>query len=109
MCYDCVLREVKKLRKEVRTAMSKITDTLATVQADNVKTNAALDNIDADIANLDKQIQDLKDQLAAGGLSPEDQAALDAVAKSSHDLAAKAQVEADKTPDLPNPPPPPVQ
>ncbi len=85
--------------------MSKVTDALVAVEAENKKTNDALDNIDSDILNLDKQIQDLKDQLAAGNLSQADQDALDAIVKASADLAVKAKAEADKTPDPPPPPP----
>ncbi len=65
-----------------------------------VAVNAAFDNIKADEAGLAKMIQDLKDQISAG-LSPEDQAALDAVLVRANEIAAAV-------PDLPAPPPPPT-
>ncbi len=85
--------------------MSAVSDFAAAVQVQFDAVNANLDNITADIANLDKMIQDLKDQLASGNLSPEDQAALDAVAAASSALNSKSKDIADKTPDLPPPPP----
>ncbi len=69
--------------------MSKISDFAAAVQT-------ALDDIKADEAGLAKMIQDLKDQISAG-LSPEDQAALDAVLAKANEIAASV-------PDVPPPP-----
>jgi len=89
--------KIKKLiKRETRTLMSKITDFSTAVQT-------ALDNIKADEAGLAKMIQDLKDQIAAGSsnLTPEDQAALDAVLAKANDIAASV-------PDVPPPPPPQV-
>ena len=87
--------------------MSKITDFATAVEATLVTVNASLDNIVADEANLAKQIQDLKDQIASGAstLTPADQAALDLAATNSATLAARTKAIADAVPDLPAPPP----
>ncbi len=85
--------------------MSKVTDFAAAVQVAFTDVTTALDNIAADEANLAKQIQDLKDQLAAAGLSPADQAALDAVLTAATAMSVKTKSIADAVPDLPAPPP----
>lgn len=111
MCDLCILREIRKLRniveKGTEKIMSKITDFAMAVQTQFDTVTGSLDNIVADEANLAKQIQDLKDQIAAGGstLTPTDQAALDLVVTNATALAAKTKSVADNVPDLPTVPP----
>jgi predicted phage tail protein len=106
MCW-CVVEEIRKLRKEVKKVMSKVTDFAAATKETLDQVITSLNNIVIDEANLAKQIQDLKDQIANGGssLTPEDQAALDAVTVSATTIAARTKEIADAVPDLPVPPP----
>ncbi len=111
MCLDCVYKQLKKLRKEVRHFMATFAEDVAVLKAANKKTNDALVNIAGDVVNLDKMIQDLKDQIAASGtvLTPADQAAFDTLVAEASAAADKAQTIADQTPEPPPPPPPPGQ
>jgi uncharacterized phage infection (PIP) family protein YhgE len=106
MCDRCVFRELKKIRKEIGKVMSKITDFAVAATAALTQANTSLDNIVADEANLSKQIADLQAQIANGSsvLTPEDQAALDAVGVSASALADRTKTAADAVPDLPTPP-----
>ena len=92
-----VLQAVERIEK----TMSKITDSTDKTLAELDKANASLDKISADEANLHKLIQDLKDQLASGTLSAEDQAALDKVVAASEALSAKAKTVDDAEPEPP--------
>ena len=71
------------------------------VDAQFVAVGASLDNIVADEASLAKQIQDLKDQIAAGTsvLSAEDKAALDGVIASATSLVTRTKAVADAVPE----------
>lgn len=86
--------------------MSALTEFAATANAALAQANAGLDNIVTDEAGLAKSIQDLKDQIAAGGsnLTPADQAALDSVAATATALAARTKGVADSVPDKIEPP-----
>lgn len=68
--------------------MSVITDFVAKEQADIDALNAKLDSISTGVAELDTLIKTL--QTTATSLTPEDQAALDAVVTQSDALVAKA-------------------
>lgn len=67
--------------------MSKITEFADAVDAHNAAVDTAIQGLSDDIANLNKQIQDL--QNSAGQITPEDQARLDAI-------QARSQMVADK-------------
>lgn len=73
---------------------------------DTVKSN--LDNIAADEANLNQQIQDLKAQLTAGGVLTQEQFnSLTAIAAKAQSMATNSGTIAANVADLPAPPPPP--
>lgn len=110
-CSCCLTSQIKKLRKELRNAMSQFSATLTSAIAQLTKANSAIKNVAGDVKNLAQQVKDLKDQIANGGsvLTTEDQAAFDAFVGNLTTAANDAQVVADQTPDLPNPPPPPGQ
>lgn len=93
-----ILTAIQQARDEI---VGKIEDFKATVQPALTKIDAGLTNLSGDIANLQKQISDL--QAAAGSLTPEQQAALDAISTSVTDLATKTQALADVVPDVPTP------
>jgi seryl-tRNA synthetase len=106
-----IYRELSKLRKEIKRGfkkvMSQVTDYTTKVQAQFDATNASLDNIVSDEANLAKQITDLAAQIAASPstLVPADQAALDTLVTNATAVAAKTAGIAAAVPDLPAPPP----
>ncbi len=105
MCPQCFKRKLKKVRRDIQQIMSQISDFSTAVTAAFAEIGTSLDNIVADEANLAKQIQDLKDQLIAGGtLSATDLAALKAVSDNATAMAAKSKSIADAVPDLPPPP-----
>ncbi len=105
MCPQCFKRKLKKVRRDIQQIMSQISDFSTAVQAAFAEIGTSLDNIVADEANLAKQIQDLKDQLSAGGsLSPADAAALQTVADAAKAMSVKTKSIADAVPDLPPPP-----
>ena len=82
--------------------MSQITDFKAKVDGQFAAINTALDNVTADEAQLQKKIADLAAQIAAGQstLTPEDQAALDAVVVEAGQVVARTQAVADAVPDV---------
>ncbi len=84
--------------------MSQVSDFAAATQAAFAQVNASLDNIVADETNLNKMIQDLKDQLSKSGLSQADQDALSAVSSAAAAMVARSKSIADGVPDLPTPP-----
>ena len=92
--FDEIIHEIRKGAHHI---MSAITDFKDKVDAAFTTVNANLDNIVGDVANLNKQIQDLKAQL--GSLSPADQAALDAVAAEAQAVVDRTKTVADATPD----------
>lgn len=98
--------ELKQFRKEVRKGFKMIRTALQTyvdvVTANYAKINSNLDNINGDTTNLLQQIVDLKALMSE--LSPEEQAALDALVVSATALSDRTQVAADSVPDLPTPP-----
>lgn len=67
--------------------MSKITEFADAVDAHNAAVDTAIQGLSDDIANLNKQIQDL--QNSAGQITPEDQARLDAIQARSQTVAEK--------------------
>lgn len=106
--FLALLREILSEMKKGNTLLMTIDES---IKAFSDKANAALDqanqsldNIVADEANLNKQIQDLKALLGNETLSPEAQAALDKVATASEALAAKSKSLADAVPDSVEPP-----
>lgn len=78
-------RDIEQATKQI---MSAITDWAAQEQADLDKIKATLEGIVAGISALDKLITDL--QNSPGTLSPEDQAALDAIKSASDALVTQS-------------------
>lgn len=93
---DKVLAAIQQARKEI---VGKIEDFAAAVQPALSQIDAGLSNLAGDIANLQKQISDL--QAAAGSLTPEQQAALDAISATATNLATKTKALSDVVPDVP--------
>jgi uncharacterized phage infection (PIP) family protein YhgE len=88
--------------------MSAISDFKTAVDEAFGQVNAGLDNIQADETTLAQQIADLKTQIGSGSstLTPEDQAALDAIVTNANAMAARTKSIADSVPDsIPAPPP----
>ena len=97
-----VFTRLTNLERQMSSITNAITAFKTQVDAAFASITDSLNNIAADEATLSQQIQDLKAQLEAGGnLSTEDQAALDAVAQSASDLAAKTKQIADTIPEAP--------
>ncbi len=85
--------------------MSQIMDWAAQEQAALAATSTSLDGVVVGVAALDAMIQAF--QNSPGVLSPEDQAALDAITSVSGALAAKAAAISTTPPSATPPPPPP--
>lgn len=97
--------EVHQINERLDKLMSKFDDFVAAATANDAKLTAALDNIIADEKVLLKEIKDLKDQLSAGsGLTPAQEAQLDAVIAKMTNNVSKADGIAADVPDLPAPP-----
>ena len=93
------------LKRQVTGISRKVGQTLATL----AEFNTALDNIDASIADINQDnadavalIADLRDQIAAGGLTADEEAALLARITSAEAAIAAAEAGTDElTPEAP--------
>jgi uncharacterized coiled-coil protein SlyX len=104
--HDCPASiEILQRLRQLEAHLSKQDDAIkafsdkVTAQLTTISGN--LDNIAADESNLAKQIADLKAN--AGELTPENQAALDAIAQQAADMATRTQGIADSIPDTISP------
>ena len=111
---DRKLARLTTVVASVETKVSKVDDkiTAFAAAANNAltKANTALDNIQADEANLAQKIAELQLQIANdpnSDLSPDSQAALDSVMSLANTVATRTQAAADSVPD--SVPPPPVE
>lgn len=76
--------------------MSAISEFAAQQEAFNARLDAAVTDIQGDVASLKQQIADLL--ASAGTISPEDQAALEALNARSSEIASKLEALAAETP-----------
>lgn len=83
---DALLAELLKGQKEL---MSKVTDFAAKEEADLTAIDTKIDTVIKGVADLDKLITDLEATLPADSLTPESQAALDALTARRTALVAK--------------------
>lgn len=97
--------KVDTIKEGVDRMIQQVADFKTKVDAAFASVNTALDNIVTDETGLAKQIQDLKDIIAAGPitLDPASQAALDAVSASADALLARTKSIADSVPDTVTP------
>lgn len=85
---DSIERINSQILERIHSLMSKVTDFAAKVQANDASLNTKLDAISTGIAALDALIRTLQNTVT--GLTPEEQAALDAVVAESDALVTKA-------------------
>lgn len=95
----------ESIRKEVKNNMSQLTQQLADLQAAIAAAKEQIQKAKAEVVGkidtLNQRITDLETQLANGAITPEVQAALDAVKASVTDLQTASQAIDDVVPDAP--------
>lgn len=108
--FDRVDAQLFNILKGQEALMSKVTDFAAQEESDLKAIDTKIDTVITGISDLDKLIQDLEAAIPVDTLSPEAQAALDAVTVQRTALMAKiAAIDTTApTPPLVTPPPAPA-